>query len=292
MSRGADSKTLLEEIKKVISEYTTRLTVRQIYYQIVSKHLVQNVLSQYQKISKILVEARHNGEVDWEAIEDRTRNAKGGDEEEESPDDHFENAKNYLKNCWEYYRLPMWKNQPKYLEVWYEKQALEGLFDAITKRYNVVQLAIRGYSSHTMGYELQQRLDGIDPDREIHIVYFGDLDPSGMDIYRFIQDLTERFGLKIKFERIAITPDQIKKYNIPPMIAKKSDSRYSGFVANYGTDVVELDALRPDVLQKLIQESITSRFDYNIYKEVLAEQEENREVIKQKIKELLGDKEE
>ncbi len=292
MSKGIGSKELLEEIKKVISEYTTRLTVRQIYYQIVSKHLVQNILSQYQKVSKVLVEARHNGEVDWEAIEDRTRNAKGGDETEETPEEHFETAKNYLKNCWEYYRLPMWKNQPIYLEVWYEKQALEGLFDSITSRYNVVQLAIRGYSSHTMGYELEQRLAEVEEGREIHIVYFGDFDPSGMDIYRFIQDLCERFGLVIKFERIAITPEQIKKYNIPPMIAKKSDSRYTGFVAEYGKDVVELDALRPDVLQQLIKEAITSRFDWNIYEEVKKEQEAKRKKIKDLIKDLLGDQEE
>jgi hypothetical protein len=284
---NVDGKTLLSEIKKVIDTYTTRLTVRQIYYQLVSKHLIENVMSQYQRVSKLLVEARHEGEIDWEHIEDRTREAKGGDTELETPEDYFNNILEYLKNCWNYYKKPIWYNQPKYMEVWFEKQALEGIFQKITKQFNVTQLACRGYSSHTMGYELQKRLGCIDDDREIHIVYFGDFDPSGMDIYRFIQDMCERFGLVINFERIAITPEQIKEYNIPPMMAKKSDSRYAGFRAEYGEDVVELDALRPDVLENLIKDAIRKRFDFGIYNKIKEDETKDRELIKTLIKSKL-----
>jgi hypothetical protein len=291
--RGESSEILIEEVKKIISEFNTKLTLRQIYYQLVSKHLIQNVKSQYQRLSKILVKARHDGTIDWEDIEDRTRSASGGDEEEDSAQEHFDQAVNYMKNSWEYYNLPTWLNQPIYLEVWFEKQALEGIFKQITKKYNVTQLACKGYSSHTMGYELKKRIDALKTigedmsAKELHIVYFGDHDPSGIDIYRFVQVMCERFGLDVNFERIAITKEQIEKYNIPPMFAKSSDSRYEKFVADYGMDVVELDALRPDVLQKLIEDEIRKRFDWEIYEQTKAEQEKRRKQIKRMINKFL-----
>lgn len=288
-----NSKDLLVEIIKVIESYDTKLTVRQIYYQLVSKHFIQNVRSQYQRVSKILVNARHNGDVDWDAIEDRTRQSEGGDNEEETPEEHFESAVKYLKNCWKYFKLPKWKNQTKYIEVWFEKQALQGIFSEETEKFNVVQLACKGYSSHTMGYMLQQRVESIMRQRpeieEIHVVYFGDYDPSGLDIYRFIKDMCDRFGLKINFERIGITKEQIRKYNIPPMFAKSSDSRYNKFVAQHGTDVVELDALDPNVLKELIRRSILKHFNKDILEDVKQEEQEGRDKIQDMIKEKLSD---
>lgn len=288
-----NSKDLLVEIIKVIESYDTKLTVRQIYYQLVTKHFIENVRSQYQRVSKILVKARHDGDVDWDAIEDRTRQSEGGDDSEKTPEGHFESAVDYLKNCWKYFRLPMWKNQPRYIEIWFEKQALQGIFSEETSKFNVTQLACRGYSSHTMGRELQIRIEDVTNERpeikEIHIIYFGDLDPSGLDIYRFIQDMCSRFGLTIKFERVAITKEQVRKYNIPPMFAKKTDSRYDKFVAEHGTDVVELDALNPTVLQELIKESIEKHFDESIHDAVVKEQGNMRDDIREMIKEKIGD---
>jgi len=285
--RGINSKTLLEEVKKIIKEFDTKLTLRQIYYQLVSKHLIENIRSQYQRLSKILVKARYDSIIDWEDIEDRTRNATGGDTKEETSDEHFDTALNYMKNCWKYFQLPMWKDQPRYVEIWFEKQALEGIFESITSEYNVTQLACKGYSSHTMGYELLKRIENIDKDKELHIIYFGDFDPSGLDIYRFIKDMCNRFGLEIKFERMAITKEQIEKYKIPPMMAKSSDSRYSKFIANYGTDVVELDALRPDVLQALIRQAIETRFEDDIYNKIKREEKLQQERIKKMVEEVL-----
>jgi hypothetical protein len=285
--RGADSKMLLEEIKKIIERYTTKLTVRQIYYQLVSKHLIQNVVSQYQRVSKILVAARHDGEIDWDNIEDRTRQESGGDDEELSPQEHYKRWDEAFRNSWKYFKLPMWKNQPNYVEIWFEKQALEGIFKEVTQKYNVVQLACKGYSSHTMGYRLLQRVGFLDGERQknIWIFYFGDQDPSGLDIYRFIQDMCERFGLSINFRRVAITKEQIERYNIPPMMAKASDSRYEKFVAEYGEDVVELDALDPNVLMELIESSIQSKFNRDTYDDVLKMQGEMREKIKEMLEE-------
>ena len=253
--RGLDSPQLLEKIKEIISSYDTKLTVRQIYYQLVSKQQIENVISQYIRVCKILVEARHNGEVRWNDIEDRTRQETGGDYSLKDPESYYENQKEEFMDSWDFYTVPMWLNQPYYVEIWFEKQALEGIFKKVTDKYNVTQLACKGYSSHTMGYRLGQRLKWLDENedgskKKVKIYYFGDYDPSGLDIYRFIQDMSRRFGLEIEFERVAITKEQIEKYNIPPAMAKKSDSRYEGFVVQHGDIAVELDALEPNVLMK------------------------------------------
>lgn len=274
---------IIRAVLDIINSFKTRLTLRQIFYQLVVRHLIPNTMNQYKRLSRILVDARHSNQIDWDSMEDRTRTITGGDRGEETPQDCFDSAQYYLENCWQYYKLPRWLNQTNYVEVWFEKQALEGIFDSATSRHDIVQLACKGYSSHDVGYKLQQRINYLTDNRKAHILYFGDWDPSGLDIYRFIQDMAKMFDLTITFERIAITQDQIHQYQIPPMMAKSSDSRYAKFTADFGEDVVELDGLDPDVLINLIKESIEKHFDFNEYKNTLKQQKKGQDEIKKLI---------
>ena len=274
---------IITTVSEIIDSYTTRLTLRQIFYQLVVRHMIPNTMNQYKRLSKILVDARHAGQINWESMEDRTRTITGGDRTEGTPEEWFDSAKYYLNNCWRYFKLPHWLNQENYVEVWFEKQALEGIFDSATSHHNIVQLACKGYSSHDVGYKLQQRVSSLTDSRKAHILYFGDWDPSGLDIYRFIQDMAEMFDLTISFERIAITQDQIQQHQIPPMMAKSSDSRYAKFTANFGQDVVELDALDPDVLSDLIDECVKKHFDFDEHTNTLQKQKEGEEEIKRLI---------
>ena len=66
----------LEIVNDIIKEYVSqgyRLTLRQLYYQLVSRDIVPNIQSEYSKLSGLLVKGRMGGEVDWSAIEDRIR---------------------------------------------------------------------------------------------------------------------------------------------------------------------------------------------------------------------------
>ncbi|MCF7977769.1 MAG: hypothetical protein K9L82_07085, partial [Chromatiaceae bacterium] len=49
------------------------LTVRQVYYQAVSRLLVSNHINQYRKVSRNLTTLRRHDLLPWSAIEDRTR---------------------------------------------------------------------------------------------------------------------------------------------------------------------------------------------------------------------------
>lgn len=274
---------LIQEVLKVIKDYTTKLTLRQIYYRLVARLIIPGNINEYKYLSRVLVDARLSGEIPFEVMEDRTRGFTEGDVEEETPEDHFSSAKRYLATCYQYFNLPSWKYQPCYIEVWLEKQALSALFGEITDRRKVILAACVGYPSLTFLYEATKRLQGI-MDKSIKILYFGDFDGSGEDIYRYIQEtFLDKFGIDADFEKIALNLEQIKEYDLPTMPTKKSDSRTAKHIANFGDVAVELDALEPDVLQEMINSSIQENFDEKIYQKVQREEAAKRRKVKKMI---------
>jgi len=119
--------------------------------------------------------------------------------------------------------------------------------------------------------------------REIHILCFGDFDPSGDNMVDHLYSALRQFSLEdIDFRRIAVTEEQIQKFNIPSMPKDKEtldkvnhDTRKKGFIKKYGKlYIVELDALLaivPDQFKSIIQGSVDQFFDQEIYQEVMGE---------------------
>ena len=290
MSEMKKKEMIVENVKKIISEYTMRLTLRQIYYRLVSKHIIPNVMNEYKYLSKVLVDARLKRQIPFTAMEDRTRGFIGKDIAYEEAEDYHDKWLEWYKECAEDYKLPRWQNQPKYVEVWVEKEALSGLFNQVTEKAKVTLAPCRGYPSLTFMYEMACRLKY--QRKPIEILYFGDLDPSGEDIYRVVRDYFATFGITANFEKIAITTEQIEEYDIPPMPTKRTDSRAAGFIEEYGDIAVELDAIEPDKLQEIIREAIAEHFDEDIHDEVLNDEEGAQEEIGHMIEETLGGDEE
>jgi hypothetical protein len=119
--------------------------------------------------------------------------------------------------------------------------------------------------------------------KEIHVLYFGDFDPSGDDMDDYLDNALRFFGLgDIDFQRIAVTEEQIEEFNLPPMPKNKEtidkvnhDTRKDGFIKKYDKlYIVELDALLaivPDEFKRILQESVDQFFDQEIYQKVLAD---------------------
>jgi hypothetical protein len=57
--------------------------------------------------------------------------------------------------------------------------------------------------------------------------------------------------------RVAVTEEQIKKWDLPRRPTKKTDSRAKGF----DSDSVEVDAIEPDQLRQLVEDCITQCID-------------------------------
>jgi hypothetical protein len=178
------NKERLVQINSIIGEYQRqgyRLTLRQLYYQLVSRDVIPNQQSEYSKLSKLLKEGRMAGIVDWAAIEDRLRVA-------EKPAS-WETPRSAMDSLIAQYERPRMKDQKNYLEVWVEKDALSGVLSVVTEKYHVPILVNRGYSSVSAIFDSYKRFKiALEAGQKVTILYLGDFDPSGIDMIRDVRD--------------------------------------------------------------------------------------------------------
>lgn len=271
------SMSRLYDINGIISEYQAEgyvLTLRQLYYQLVSRDIIPNKQSEYSKLSRLLKEGRMGGLVDWSAIEDRLRKPQKPSSFD-SPRDAMEAAINQ-------YELPRQHGQDVYVEVWVEKDALSGVLSRVTEKYHIPILVNRGYSSVSSMYDSFMRFvyNGAYKQRPIRILYLGDFDPSGLDMIRDIQDRIYEFKdgyndgewveqMEFKVQHVALTEEQINLYTPPPNPAKITDPRSKDFIRKYGYTSWEVDALRPDVLHRLLEDEILLAIDVAKYEAIV-----------------------
>ena len=244
---------LLEQAIQVLAEYDHPLTLRQLYYRLVAAHVLENAENQYKRLSALLVEARESGFVSPDALEDRTR----------AP--HKPSAwcglDGYLETVRDAYRRDKWDSQPVHLEVWVEKDALGAMIERVTGPWDVYSYACRGYNSFSALWEAAGRFEEIG--KPVVVLYLGDFDPSGVDMTRDVRDRLSRYtSAQITVRRLALTKEQIIEHDLPPMPAKRSDTRAPAFIEEHGEiSAVELDALPPDVLTALVAEAIRANCD-------------------------------
>jgi len=242
---------LIESARAVLAEYHP-MTVRQVFYQLVSRLVLKNTEQQYKQLSRHLTTAREEGIIPDEWIEDRTRRPR------DVP--MWDGLDEFLSDARYWYRRNVWNTQPRYVVLWVEKDALSGIFEEITNEYGVTLVVGRGYNSHSIKAEMAKRFQSIE--KPITILYFGDFDPSGENIYQNLKESFPRdFGISLEIKKVALRFEDIERYQLPPNPAKKTDSRAGSFIEKYGDISVELDALPLPVLQKRIRESIHHRMD-------------------------------
>jgi len=253
---------IVKATNDVIAEYSgIRLTIRQIYYRLVSPpyQLFANNIKSYKSLVNLLTKAREKGDVDWRKIEDRRRHIIGGEEGYWNPKDFVGRWMSALRELGDYYARRRWSTQPKYLEVWVEKEALASLFEQASSDWKVYVFPTVGYSSLTMFMEAVTRFAKIP--KPITVLDFRDHDPSGIDMTRDVQERLERYGADVEIKRIALTIDQVKELDLAPNPTKIADTRTPKYVELYGDECWELDAYPPDQLSKLIYDSIAQEID-------------------------------
>jgi hypothetical protein len=76
----------------------------------------------------------------------------------------------------------------------------------------------------------------------------------------------------VTVKRLALNPDQVRQYNPPPNPAKITDSRARSYIAQYGRESWELDALDPKVIDGLIREAIIEVLDDELWEAALDRQ--------------------
>ncbi len=255
-----DSLKLIVTIDTIIAEYVVqgyRLTVRQLYYQLVARDIIPNTERSYKNTVRLVNDARLAGLIDWDAIEDRTRAF--------ITRPHWNSGKDILESCASQFHMDMWSKQNHRVFVLVEKEALAGVLERVCRKWDVPLLAARGYPSASVLREFaMERILG--QDQQVIILHLGDHDPSGIDMTRDLIDRLQLFApFLFELQRIALNMDQIEEQQPPPNPAKTTDSRFEEYQRQHGDESWELDALQPSYLNDLVQGHIQQYVDPELW---------------------------
>lgn len=277
----AESRGRITQCNDIIDEYQQQglqLTLRQLYYQLVSRNIIVNSEKSYKSLGGLVSDARLAGLMDWDAIEDRARQPKQPSE--------FDNLEDLAKAAIASYRLPRWKGQDHYVELWVEKEALAGVLWPLAKEFHVTLMVNKGYSSTSAMYAAANRF-AEHTDKNLVLFYLGDHDPSGEDMVRDIAERLEVFHVDVDVQKLALTMPQVKQHNPPPNPAKMSDSRAKDYVKKHGTSSWEVDALPPNELARLIRAAFRSVVDLELMDKVKEQEEKDKAELLKAVSKLM-----
>lgn len=288
---NAKSLATIEQANSIIDEYNAKgfqLTLRQLYYQFVARDLIPNTLKSYKNLGGVINDGRLAGLIDWNAIEDRTRNLRKRS--------HWSDPADIISSCASSYGMNLWEGQDKRVEVWIEKDALIGVIERVCTELDLPHFSCRGYTSQSELWTAAMR--HVQYDVPVVVIHLGDHDPSGIDMTRDIEDRLRMFGADSTVQRIALNMDQVQKWKLPPNPAKVTDSRFASYEEKYGPESWELDALDPTNIEKLLRKEALKHMDMDEFKARVDVQEHDRALLTQcsdhwnKVKDLLDEQDE
>jgi hypothetical protein len=268
---------VVDRANAIIDEYLDqdfKLTLRQLFYQFVARDYIENTMRQYKTLGRIIRNARDGGLIDWDAIEDRTREVHN----------HvfWDNSAHRIRSAARFYREDLWANQCYRPEVWIEKDALLNVVEGICTEYRVPYFAHRGNNSQTLQYQAGKRFaEYLDQGLIPIVLHLADHDPNGVDMSR---DNEKRLVLytraPVEVRRIALNMDQVRQYSPPPNFVKDGDTRTSGYRERFGTDQCwELDALSPAVIADLIRTEVEALIEPRTWRKAQASERRGRKLL-------------
>jgi hypothetical protein len=267
---------MIERVNDIVQQYSDmgyELTLRQVYYQLVSKDIIPNNERSYDNLGALVSKGRLSGLIDWEAITDRTRNLKGYIT--------YNDIHQFITKKIYQYHVDKWEDQEYHVEVWVEKDALVDIVGQAARKYQVDYFSCRGYTSLSSMYEAAERLKYYSSRGKNNIIlHLGDHDPSGIDMTRDIESRLHMFGSDTEIHRLALNMNQVDEYEPPPNPAKLSDSRCKGYIEKYGSSSWELDALKPQVIDEVITENIKKYLDTHKYMKAERREKYDREKMR------------
>lgn len=260
-TRGLAKKTLLlrEAIIESFHERNPPFTVRQMYYQMVSKDQVPKTEAGYRQVQNQLLKMRRDGSIPYSWIADNTRWMR--------KPETFRTPLDILRHYQKFYRQDAWHRRPIRVEFWCESDAIASALYEVTEIYDVPLYPCKGYSSETFAYEAIEAAK--ETGKPTYAYYLGDFDPSGWDMSASLKEKLMDSGL-VYFQRIGVNLSQIKAWNLPIHETKETDSRFKRFFETFpGIDdhgvrdcaSVEIDAVPPDILRNLVQQAIAQHID-------------------------------
>jgi hypothetical protein len=246
--RGMAKRSLdLIEAMRARAEAAQPITGRGIGYKLFTAGLIPSMAtSEMAKVYRLLRIGREQGDIPWEWIVDETRSLERVST--------WADPAHYAACVATSYRRDFWDQQPVRVEVWSEKGTVRGVLQPVLDRYAVGFRVMHGFGSATAVYDVAQDYDG----RDLYALYVGDYDPSGL--FMSEEDLPERLsnydGDHVVLQRVALTRDDVRGLPSFPAADKRKDPRHNWFIANYGHECWELDAMDPNDLRVCVERAI------------------------------------
>ncbi len=252
------TQVLIDNVNEILEKYG-EMTLRSVFYKLVSHYGRPNNKNSYNNLGKSITSYRNSGLIYWGLIDSsRTLN------EPWWYDDIADFVDPYK------YKINLHEGQPYHIELWTEKNTIEVFVGKLVASYNIAYQSNRGYLSTTIKHDRAIGLEYLE--KPVKIIYFGDYDPAGLNMIEVMKRDTTLYApsLDIEFIHIGITYDQVIKYNIPHVYDKPG--------------CYELDALDPDVMRDLVKEKIEELIDWDLYLVQIDKQDKEREKLEELIK--------
>ena len=150
--------------------------------------------------------------------------------------------------------------QPFRLAIFGEKISLDNVIGPIAQQYGASVYLPTGESSDAIVYALMR--DAAEDGRPLAVLYLSDCDPAGyqmaISVSRKMQGLRDLYfsDVSYKLYQIALTPEQVREFELPFTPLKESERRADRWRAAFGVEQTEIDALatlRPDLLRDLLE---------------------------------------
>ena len=267
------------------------VSLRSVFYDLCTMELLKFAISDYTSLSHYTGKWRDERKLAPDCFSDTTRWVIEPDNWNPknyiysyTPAEYIVDRLNYIRYAPDrYYEsiLHRWDKQPNYVEVWLEKYTMAPVLRRPCDEKKVLLVPNRGFSSKTFAYLNFERLGHIWNyiPGTIYIQYYGDDDKSGHEIEEALKREQRRHNMdetNVKFERIAVTEEQVTEYQLPRIDGK-----------------IELEALYnhdKSGFEYMIGRTIDERFDKNLYKKMLSNvpsKEEIKQIVIEQTERLL-----
>lgn len=262
------------------------LTLRQIFYILVSNYGFDKSETAYQRLGETLNKARRARLIDMDDIRDdgfrelipwfyvrhRIQVAP------QYSEDHFVAA---FKEAAEVFELDRQQHQPRKLFIWCEAAGMAPQLRNAAADWHVPVLSSGGFDSVTSKHRMALRLAHAG---QAEILHLGDHDPSGVHMFSSLdedlQAFLDHYGGQVTMTRLAVTPIQVDDMDLPTAPPKRTDNR------SFAGQTTQCEAIPPRELRRIVQRAIQDRIDLDIYNADLTREEEIRESLVNRLADL------
>lgn len=244
----ASTQAIYNAIFDIFERERPPLTVRQVYYQLAVRRFVPKSQAGYRAAQYHLATLRRLGVLPYDWLADNTRWA--------IRPDAYRGLDSAMAIWHEAYRRDLWAQQPENIEVWVEKDAMAGVLEPVTRKYQAPLYVARGFSSMTFAYQAAESIRRLE--KPTIIYHFGDFDPSGQNAAQALQNELDKHGARARFVQAAVTLEQVRRLDLPTLPVNRKDPRAKTWPHNF---VVELEAYPAQGLRALVDACISQHID-------------------------------